>query len=101
MPTSSLVTAEADQPLVNLLRTKKLEAFSLLYDQYAGALFGFICRTGADNAQAEALLQDVFVRIWTDINCYDPSKEKLFTWIFRITCSVCGQTKETLKTINL
>jgi DNA-directed RNA polymerase specialized sigma24 family protein len=45
-------------------------------------------------------LQEVFVRIWKDIDCYDPSKERLFTWIFRITLNVCGQNKETLKTIN-
>jgi DNA-directed RNA polymerase specialized sigma24 family protein len=101
MLTSSLAVAEADQPLVILLKTKSLEAFSLLYDRYAGALYGFICRTYPDTTQAEALLQEVFVRVWKGVECYDPSKERLFTWIFRITLSVCGQSQEPLKTINL
>jgi RNA polymerase sigma factor (sigma-70 family) len=100
MHTSNFAAVEADQPLVNFLKNKSLEAFSMLYDRYAGALYGFISRTYPNTTQAEALLQEVFVRIWKDIDCYDPSKEKLFTWIFRITLSVCGQNTQALKTIN-
>lgn len=101
MLTSSLMIPEAEICLVELLKTKSQAAFAQLYDCYAGALFSFICRATNDTARAEGLLQEVFVRLWQEIDHYDPSKERLFTWTFRITLNMCGQTKETIKALNL
>jgi len=92
---------EAEICLVESLKTKSQAAFAQVYDRYAGALFSFICRTTNDTARAEALLQEVFVRLWKEIDHYDPLKERLFTWIFRITLNMCGQTKENIKALNL
>ena len=93
--------SEADQCFAELLKTKNLEAFAQLYDRYAGALYGFICRTTPDRVQAEALLQQVFIKAWKEIDCYNPSKERLFTWLLRLTIKVCGQTIENIKAILL
>lgn len=101
MLVSSLVAGDADQRLVDLLKNKSPDAFGQLYDQYAGALYGFICRVVSNTGQAEALLQDVFVRIWKEIDGYEPTKERLFTWMFRLTLQACGPTKETIKALNL
>lgn len=99
---SSPTAGEVDR-LPELLKAKSREAFDQLYDRYAGALYGFICRTVPDTAKREALLQDVFVRVWKDIDRYDPVKERFFTWLFRLTrnaCTVYGQTKEHTKAAN-
>jgi RNA polymerase sigma factor (sigma-70 family) len=57
---------------------------SYLYDHYSAALFGVICRIVRQEAIAEEILQDVFVKIWDKIEGYDSSKGKLFTWMLNI-----------------
>lgn len=79
----------APQELVQQLQLKNREAFSLLYDNYAEALFGVISRMVANKAAAEDLLQDAFVKIWKNINSYNTAKGTLFTWMINITRHVC------------
>lgn len=57
---------------------------SYLYDHYSGALLGVIVRIVRQEAVAEEILQDVFVKIWDKISAYDSSKGKLFTWMLNI-----------------
>jgi RNA polymerase sigma-70 factor, ECF subfamily len=59
--------------------------FSQLYDRYAGALLGVLRRTIQDEAEAEDLLQEVFVKVWRNIESYDAGKGSLFTWLLNIT----------------
>ena len=70
--------------LVNLLQQRSEKAFSYLYDNYSGALYGIIHSIIADNETASDVLQDVFVNIWRKIESYDPSKGRLFTWMLNI-----------------
>lgn len=75
--------------LVKRLQTKSTAAFSDLYDNYAAALFGVICRRVRNNDIAEELLQDVFIKIWRHIDTYNPAKGTLFTWMLNITRNSC------------
>jgi len=75
--------------LVMLLKDKDREAFSTLYDKYSAALFGFIGRIVRSNHVAEELLQDVFVKIWRNIDSYEPARGALFTWMVRIARNTC------------
>lgn len=60
------------------------EAFAQLYDRYSAALFGIILKVVKDQARAEEVLQDSFVKIWKSIHSYDPSKGRPFTWMLNI-----------------
>ncbi len=73
----------------NLIKTKSRDAFSELYDKYASALFGVICRIVQNKVAAEELLQQVFVKIWNNIDKYETSKGTLFTWMLHITHDIC------------
>jgi RNA polymerase sigma-70 factor, ECF subfamily len=75
--------------LVNLLKAKNREAFSILYDNYSAAMFGIICRIVNDKTIAEELLQDVFVKYWKNINSCETSKGTLFTWMLKIVRNTC------------
>ena len=75
--------------LVMLLKDKDREAFSTLYDKYSAALFGFIGRIVRSNHVAEELLQDVFVKIWRNIESYEPARGALFTWMVSIARNTC------------
>lgn len=43
----------------------------------------------ASHQVAEELLQDVFVKIWKNINRYEPGKAALFTWMVSIARNTC------------
>jgi RNA polymerase sigma factor (sigma-70 family) len=60
-------------------------AFERLYDCYSGALYGVVLRILKNEAIAEEVLQDAFMRIWDRIDQYDESRGRLFTWIVNIT----------------
>jgi RNA polymerase sigma factor (sigma-70 family) len=72
------------QSLVAALRLKHNEAFSYLYEHYAGALHGVIKQIVRDNELANDVVQETFVNIWRRIDSYDESKGRLFTWMLNI-----------------
>lgn len=71
--------------LVALLKESNAEAFSYLYDNYSGALYGAILKVISDRSLAEDILQEVFVKIWNNIQTYNSEKGRLFTWMINIT----------------
>ncbi len=74
-----------EQDLVSKLKQKDQQAFSYLYDNYAGALNGVICKMVQKTDVAEDILQEAFVKIWNNITQYDASKGRLFTWMINLT----------------
>jgi len=73
-----------EQHLVSLLYRQDKEAFSYLYDNYSAALFGVILRIVTKEESAEDVLQETFVKIWSNFQSYDKTKGKLFTWMVNI-----------------
>jgi len=73
-----------EEELVLLLKQQSREAFNYLYRQYGAVLFGVINKVVYDEHIAEDVLQDVFVKIWTNINQYDAGKGRLYTWMINI-----------------
>lgn len=70
--------------LVMLLKQRQETAFSYLYDNYSGALHAIILNIVSDYDLASDVLQEVFVKIWRQIETYDDSKGKLFTWMLNV-----------------
>ena len=75
--------------LLEQLRLKNCAAFSELYDKYAPALLGIIHKIVKNNGIEEELLQDVFVKVWKNIERYDATKGTLFTWMLNIARNTC------------
>lgn len=73
-----------EEQLVLLLKQQSREGFNYLYRQYGAVLFGVINKVVYDEQTAEDVLQDVFVKIWTNIDQYDASKGRLYTWMINI-----------------
>jgi RNA polymerase sigma factor (sigma-70 family) len=73
-----------EEQLIDHLKNKDDKAFELLYDNYAAALLGIISRIVKEEGEAENLLQDTFVKIWINIDQYDTSKGRLYTWMLAI-----------------
>ncbi len=74
----------AEEELVFLLKSKDQKGFSILYNNYSGALYGVIKKIVQSNYDPDDLLQDAFLKIWQNIDNYDPSKGSIFTWMMNI-----------------
>ncbi len=74
-----------EKHIVELLQERDEKAISLLYDNYADTLYGVAYKVVKDEDLAQDIIQESFVKIWKKSDSYDPSKAKLFTWLFRIT----------------
>lgn len=70
--------------LLEGLQAHDEQVFSYLYDNYSKALFNIILQVVQKEEVAEEVLQDVFVKIWQNINSYDTSKGRLYTWMLNI-----------------
>ena len=77
-------TTYTESELVNSLRQRSEKAFSYLYDNYSGALYGIVHAIITEDETANDVLQDVFINIWRKIELYDPAKGRLFTWMLNI-----------------
>ena len=74
----------ADEIIIERLLQRDETAVSLLYDKYSSALLGAIIRIVPNRVFAEEVLQDVFIKIWRNIEQYDNKKGKFFTWLVNI-----------------
>jgi RNA polymerase sigma-70 factor (ECF subfamily) len=75
----------SEEELVYSLQQQDEQAFSYLYDNYSGALFGLICKMVSDRELAEDILQEAFIKIWNNFSSYDTVKGRLFTWMINLT----------------
>ena len=73
-----------ESELVSLLMQRQDGAFNYLYDHYSGSLYAVIVSIVPDRELANDLLQEVFVKIWRQIESYDHSKGRLFTWMLNV-----------------
>ena len=78
-------------PLAELIARGKAgdaAAFEALYRRYKAALFNLAYRYAYDQATAEDLLQDIFLKIFTHLG--DVQRVETFTaWVFRIALNTC------------
>ena len=67
-----------------LLKQRQQEAYSYLYDNYSGSLYSIILNIVPDKDFANDVLQEVFIKIWRQIDSYDNTKGRLFTWMLNV-----------------
>jgi RNA polymerase sigma-70 factor (ECF subfamily) len=70
--------------LVDKIKNGDQNAFEMLYDQYSGAIHGIILSIVKSEAVSEDITQDVFIKVWKQINSYNAKKGSLFTWMLNI-----------------
>jgi RNA polymerase sigma-70 factor (ECF subfamily) len=70
-----------------LARVAKREraAFEQLYDRYSNILYATAMKFLKEDADAQDVVQDVFIQIWDKAKLYDPAKGKPLTWALTLT----------------
>lgn len=71
--------------LVAMLKQRTQSAFNYLYDNYSASLYTVILSILQDKELANDTLQEVFIKIWKQIEQYNPEKGRLFTWMVNIS----------------
>ena len=63
-------------------------ALAVLYERYAGAVYGLAVRMLGDAAAAEEVLQEAFWRVWRYAGNYEPGRVRFVTWLLRIATNL-------------
>jgi RNA polymerase sigma-70 factor (family 1) len=92
-----------DIELVKKLQTGDVEAFDLIYEKYSGKLYSFGLKYLRSTAEAEELVQSVFLKIWEShkhINKELSIKSFLFTIAYNDICKLFRKRNYKQKFIN-
>jgi RNA polymerase sigma-70 factor (ECF subfamily) len=73
-----------DHSLLQRIAARDTDALAELYDHHSRLLFGLILRIVRDRGDAEEILQEVFVRVWTRAETYDMRMGGPLPWIVRV-----------------
>ena len=90
----------AEHELIERCRQGDETAFRELVDQYKGLVFGLTARSVTNQARAEELAQDVFLKVHKGLP-YFRGESKLSTWIYRITINVLSQERPDLAVTSI
>ncbi|HEU4553373.1 MAG TPA: sigma-70 family RNA polymerase sigma factor [Chitinophaga sp.] len=71
--------------LIQGLKARNQRIFNYLYDHYSPALYGVALKILNNENAAGDTLQEVFLKIWRNIDNYNQGKGRLFTWMLNIT----------------
>jgi len=80
-------TSLTDHDLVVLAQKGSEKAYRELLGRYQRPVFSLIYRMVRDREQAEDLAQETFVRVFNNIDRYDPAY-KFSSWIFKIATNL-------------
>lgn len=78
--------------LLDLIRRSQMgdeEAFTMLFHQYKNLVYKTAYLLLGDAAEAEDVLQEVFVKVYHSLHTYQREKGAFTTWLHRITVNHC------------
>ena len=80
-----------DEELMQQLQQGRTGALDQLYSRYARKLYVFCAQAtrASGAADAEDLVQDVFLRLIRSAHTFDPQRASFRTWLFRIARNRC------------
>jgi RNA polymerase sigma-70 factor, ECF subfamily len=84
---SSSAEPPTDMALLRQVAERQSAALGLLYDRYAATLLALARRILVSVADAEEVLQEVFLHVWNHAGRYDAGRSSVSTWLVLITRS--------------
>lgn len=74
----------ADLDLLDRIAMRDASAVAALYDRHARTLYSLVLHILRDRAEAEDVLQEVFLRVWEKAATYDSVLGSPMAWLVRI-----------------
>ena len=60
------------------------QAFAALYDRYTSVIYTMVLRMVKSTAEAEDLVQEIFVQIWNKAHLFVENKGSVYTWVMTL-----------------
>lgn len=73
-----------EAPLVNRAKSGDSEAFAQLYDAYVARVYRYIYFRVTDDAAAEDLSSQVFLKAWESLDRYEMGSSPFVAWLYTI-----------------
>ena len=70
--------------LLDIAENQNKNAFKTVFKHFAPRLKSYLIKLGAVDTQAEEVIQEVMIAVWTKSASYDKSKSSVGTWIYTI-----------------
>jgi len=77
----------SDQDLVERIRERDAQAFEMLFERYGEMIRRHLARTVRDDAAAQDLVQEVFMRVWTRAEQWS-GRGSFKAWLYRIATNL-------------
>ncbi|HEY6249444.1 MAG TPA: sigma-70 family RNA polymerase sigma factor, partial [Candidatus Angelobacter sp.] len=77
------VNAKADEVLAHDLQTGDADALTVLFERYSGAVFAIAHEVLRDRAEAEEVVQQVFLEVYEAIRQFDYDKGGFRPWLLK------------------
>jgi RNA polymerase sigma-70 factor (ECF subfamily) len=78
------MTAARPEALLQAMAAGDHAVLGELYDRYAGLAYGLALRILRDAAEAQDVVQEVFVQVWRQAGRYDPARGTPEAWVCTI-----------------
>jgi RNA polymerase sigma-70 factor (ECF subfamily) len=92
---------QSDEHLLSWIQTNDRQAFSVLFGRYARLIFSIGKRILRDDAEAEDLVQEVFLYIHRKSGSFDRTKGSARSWIIQIAYTQALMRRRDLKSHGL
>lgn len=77
--------SDDEAELMRRIKARDTDALVELYDLYNRLLFGMILSIVKKREEAEALLQEVFIMIWSKAESFNEGRDNVYSWIVALT----------------
>ncbi len=75
---------DLSQCIENVANNQDKQAFNIIFKHFAPRLKSFLIKAGSTDTQAEGVIQEVMIAVWTKSGSYDKNKSSASTWIYTI-----------------
>jgi RNA polymerase sigma-70 factor (ECF subfamily) len=80
---------ELEPHVIKRMQAGDSQAFRQILDHHFGSISAYVQRMIQHSAEAEDIVQETFVRLWTSRDRFDANRVKLSTWLHRIAHNLC------------
>lgn len=87
------LTTESDDALLDRIAANDQAAFRLLVERHIDRAYGLALRIMNNRADAEDIVQETLLKIWTHRGQWEGGRAKFSTWLYRVVTNRCIDSK--------
>src|ERR1700723_108510 len=80
----AVYASSEDRALIERLKRRDPQALAELYDRYGRVAYSLVLRVVRDQAIAEDLVQETFLRVWNRVHSIDSERGAIGPWLLAV-----------------